>query len=107
MSQNIQPKLHFQHNTYVVRVMTRYHLQWHCLCLVYVNTDNELVIAILNNQTVIPVEVCSADQYVRCTTQKREDQPLSADDLERFKAQLGITNHSVRFVYKLAKLTEM
>lgn len=107
MSQNIQPKLHFQHNTYVVRVMTRYHLQWHCLCLVYVNTDNELVIATLNKQTVIPVEVCSADQYVRCTTQKREGQPLSAEDLERFKAQLGITNHSVRFVYKLAKLTEM
>lgn len=107
MSQNINPKLHFQNNTYVVRVMIRYHLTWHCLCLVYVNTDNELVIAILNNQAVIPVEVCSADHYARCTTQKREDQPLSADDLERFKTRLGTTNHSVRFVYKLAKLTEM
>ena len=104
MIQNLNPKLHFQNNTYVVRVMTRYHLTWHCLCLVYVNTDNELVIAILNKQTVIPVEVCSADYFINQTRPKTDLEVLTSAELERFKTHIGITNHSVRFVYKLVKL---
>lgn len=104
MAQNLNPKLHFQHNTHVVRVMTRYHLQWQCLCLFYLNTDNELVTATLNTEKVLPVHVCSADYFVKHTRFKTDSEILTSVELERFKSRISITNHSVRFVHKLSKL---
>lgn len=104
MNDNIKPRLHFQNNTHIVCVMTRYHLQWHCLCLFYLNTDNELVVAILNSEKVMPVTVCSADYFMTKTRVKAESEVLIATELERFKSRVSITNYSVRFVHKLAKL---
>ena len=104
MNQNINPKLHFQNNTHVIRVMTRYHLQWQCLCLFYLNTDNELVTVTLNKETVVPVKVCSADYFINQTRPKTDLEVLTSAELERFKSRVSITNYSVRFVHKLVKL---
>jgi len=104
MTQNINPKLHFQNNTHVIRVMTRYHLQWQCLCLFYLNTDNELVTVTLNKEMVVPVKVCSADYFINQTRPKTDLEVLTSAELERFKSRVSITNYSVRFVHKLAKL---
>lgn len=101
---NIKPELVFHNHKWVVKVMTRYHLGWNCLCLCYVNTDGQLLLAILNDQNIFPIELCSAQQYVNDTRAKTEEETLRSEILERFKARLGITNHSVRFVYKLAHL---
>jgi hypothetical protein len=104
MTQNIKPRLHFQNNTHIVCVMTRYHLQWQCLCLFYLNTDNELVTVTLNKETVVPVKVCSADYFINQTRPKTDLEALTSVELERFKSRVSITNYSVRFVHKLAKL---
>lgn len=104
--ENIKPKMVFHNNKWVVKVMTRYHLHWRCLCLFYVNSDDALTMVVLNDQPIFPIELCSAQQYVSDTRAKTEEEILRSEILERFKARLGITNHSVRFVYKLAQLGE-
>lgn len=104
--ENIKPKMVFHNNKWVVKVMTRYHIHWRCLCLFYVNSDDMLTMVILNEQPIFPIEHCSAPQFVTDTRTKKDEERLEASYLERFKARLGITNHSVRFVYKLAQLGE-
>lgn len=104
MSNNIKPRLHFQNNTNIIRVMTRYHLQWQCLCLFYLNSDNDLVVAVLNKETVMPVKVCSTDYFINQTRVKTDSEPLTSADLERFKTRLGVADQSVRFVHQLKKL---
>jgi len=102
--ENIKPKMVFHNNKWVVKVLTRYHPHWRCLCLFYVNSDDMLTMVVLNDQPIFPIEFCSAQQYVNDTRAKTEEEILRSEILERFKARLGITNHSVRFVYKLAHL---
>lgn len=101
---NIKPELVFHNHKWVVKVMTRYHLGWNCLCLCYVNTDGQLLLAILNDQNIFPIEHHSAQDFINHTRLKTEDEILRSEVLERFKARLGITNHSVRFVYQLSQL---
>ena len=101
---NIKPEMVFHNHKWVVKVMTRYHLGWNCLCLCYVNTDGQLLLVILNDQNIFPIEHHSAQDFINNTRLKTEDETLCSEILERFKARLGITNHSVRFVYKLAHL---
>ena len=102
--ENIKPEMVFHNNKWVVKVMTRYHIHWRCLCLCYLNTDDRLTMVILNDQLIFPIELCSAQQFITDTRVKTEEEILRAEMLERFKARLGITNHSVRFVYQLSQL---
>jgi hypothetical protein len=102
--ENIKPKMVFHNNKWVVKVLIRYHIHWRCLCLFYVNSDDALTMVILNDQPIFPIELCSAQQYLSDTRVKADHERLETSYLERFKARLGITNHSVRFVYKLANL---
>lgn len=106
MSDNIKPKLYHHNNTNVVKVLARHHRKWQCLCLCYLNTDNDLAVVILNQQTVRPIQVCSRDYLISETQPKQESQVLTTIQLEHFKFRLGLVDIPVRFVYNLAKLME-
>jgi len=106
MSDNIKPKLYYHNNTNVVKVLARYHRKWQCLCLCYVNTDNDLAIVILNQQTVRPVQVCSRDYILSETQPKQASQALTSPQLEHFKFRLSLIHTPVRFVHNIAKLLE-
>ena len=100
---NIQPKITLVNNVPSLLAMTRYNHQWRCLCILYVNKDDELMMAILNSQKVMPIERCSASDYLEGTRQKASDEVLRMLDLERFKSRLGL-QYPVRFVHTLSKL---